>query len=72
MDVAREALIKEEELNRLQRSLRKSHVKRLNDGSCNMLSGIIFIDCVDCFEKIGDHLSNIAEGLLGGLRWESS
>lgn len=72
MDVAREALIKEEELNRLQRSLRKSHVKRLNAGSCNMLSGIVFIDCVDCFEKIGDHLSNIAEGLLGGLRWESS
>jgi len=71
MDVAREALIKEEELNRLQRSLRKSHVKRLNEGSCNMLSGIVFIDCVDCFEKIGDHLSNIAEGLLGGLRWES-
>jgi hypothetical protein len=37
-----------------------------------MLSGIVFIDCVDCFEKIGDHLSNIAEGLLGGLRWDSS
>ncbi len=72
LDAAREALIKEEKLNGLQRSLRKSHVKRLNEGSCNMLSGIIFIDCVDCFEKIGDHLSNIAEGLIGGLRWESS
>jgi phosphate:Na+ symporter len=72
LDAAREALIKEEELNRLQRTLRKSHVTRLNEGSCDMISGIIFIDCVDCFEKIGDHLSNIAEGLLGGLRWDSS
>ena len=70
LDVAREALIKEEELNRMQRSLRKTHTKRLNEGSCQLLSGIVFIDCVDCFEKIGDHLSNIAEGLLGGLRWE--
>jgi phosphate:Na+ symporter len=72
LDSAREAMIKEEELNSLQRSLRKSHTRRLNEGSCDMLSGIVFIDCVDCFEKIGDHLSNIAEGLLGGLRWESS
>jgi phosphate:Na+ symporter len=70
LGVAREALIKEEELNKMQRSLRKSHTKRVNDGSCQMLSGIVFIDCVDCFEKIGDHLSNIAEGLLSGLRWE--
>ncbi len=70
LGVAREALIKEEELNKMQRSLRKSHTKRVNNGSCQMLSGIVFIDCVDCFEKIGDHLSNIAEGLLSGLRWE--
>ncbi len=72
LDAAREALIKEEELNEMQRSLRKSHTKRLSEGSCQMLSGIVFIDCVDCFEKIGDHLSNIAEGILGGFRWESS
>ena len=71
LDAAKEALLKEEVLNGMQRTLRKSHVTRLNEGSCDMLSGIIFIDCVDCFEKIGDHLSNIAEGLLGGLRWES-
>ena len=71
LDSAREALIKEDELNRMQRSLRKAHVRRLNSGDCQMLSGIVFIDCVDCFEKVGDHLSNIAEGLLGGLRWDT-
>jgi phosphate:Na+ symporter len=70
LEAAREAMIKEEELNGLQRSLRISHTRRLNEGSCLMISGIVFIDCVDCFEKIGDHLSNIAVGLLGGLRWE--
>jgi phosphate:Na+ symporter len=67
---AREALIKEDELNDMQRRLRKSHTRRLSEGACDMMSGIVFIDCVDALEKIGDHLSNIAEGLLGGLRWE--
>lgn len=71
LDAAREAMIKEDELNRMQNLLRKAHTRRLSEGSCNMLSGIVFIDCVDCFEKIGDHLSNIAEGILGGFRWES-
>jgi phosphate:Na+ symporter len=71
VEAAREAMIKEDELNRMQSSLRKSHTKRLSEGSCMMLSGIIYIDCVDCLEKIGDHLSNIAKGILGGFRWES-
>jgi len=68
---AKSALARERELNRMQMDLRKSHVDRLNDGSCNMLAGIVFIDCVDYIEKIGDHLANIAQGLLGGLRWDS-
>jgi len=69
---AKRALHKEDQLNRMQLDLRHAHVQRLNNGSCNVLSGIIFIDFVDYLEKIGDHLTNIAQGLLGGLRWESS
>lgn len=69
---ARRALHKEDQLNRMQIELRQSHVQRLNGGSCDMLSGLIFLDFVDYLEKIGDHLSNIAQGLQSGLRWESS
>ena len=69
---AKRALRKEDQLNRMQIELRQNHVSRLNGGSCNMLSGLIFLDMVDYLEKIGDHLSNIAQGLMGGLRWESS
>ncbi len=68
---AKRALRKEDQLNRMQIELRQHHVSRLNGGSCNMLSGLIFLDMVDYLEKIGDHLSNIAQGLMGGLRWES-
>ena len=31
---------------------------------------LIFIDLVDNAEKIGDHLTNIAQATIGGLQWE--
>ena len=69
LDHARHALEKEDRLNEMQIALRGSHVDRLNAGTCDMLAGLIFLDLVDYLEKIGDHLANIAQGLLGGLRW---
>jgi hypothetical protein len=30
---------------------------------------LIFIDLVDNVEKIGDHLTNIAQAVIGGLQW---
>ncbi|MBN1164447.1 MAG: Na/Pi cotransporter family protein [Candidatus Krumholzibacteriota bacterium] len=67
---AKKALKKETQLNQMQINLRQYHVHQLNEGACNIYSGLIFLDCVDFLEKIGDHLANIAEGLLGGFRWE--
>ncbi len=69
---ARRALKSEEKLNSMQIELRQNHVLRLEKGTCNILAGLVFLDLVDYLEKIGDHLSNIAQGLMGGLRWESS
>jgi phosphate:Na+ symporter len=68
---AHRALHCEDQLNRMQIELRHAHVQRLNDGSCKVLSGLVHLDFVDYLEKIGDHLTNIAQGLLSGLRWES-
>jgi len=67
---AKRALNYENRLNRLQIELRQSHVERLSYRKCNMLAGLVFLDFVDYLEKIGDHLSNIAQGLQGGLRWD--
>jgi hypothetical protein len=33
-------------------------------------AGLIFIDLVDNVEKVGDHLNNIAQGVIGGLQWD--
>lgn len=70
-DAARRALKHEEKLNRMQLEFRQTHVERLDAGSCRLISGLVFLDAVDNFEKIGDHLTNIAQAVIGGLRWEN-
>ena len=70
INYAKRALKKEDLINRMQIDLRKVHVMRLNSGACEIYAGMIFLDCVDFLEKIGDHLANISQGLLGGFRWE--
>jgi phosphate:Na+ symporter len=66
---ARLALVNEDSLNKMQVVFRRSHVQRMTDGTCSAEAGLIFIDLVDNVEKMGDHLSNIAQAVIGGLQW---
>ena len=59
----------EDQLNELQIELKENHIQRVNEGTCYLLSGIVFINFVDNIEKIGDHLTNIAQGVLRHLQW---
>ncbi len=61
---------KEKELNELQIRLKEFQIKNINEGKYNFLSGIVFNDFVDNIEKIGDHLTNIAQGVMRHLRWD--
>jgi phosphate:Na+ symporter len=67
---AKSALVHENNLNRMQMEFRRSHVDRMTEGICSPQAGLIFIDLVDNIEKIGDHLTNIAQAIIGGLQWE--
>jgi phosphate:Na+ symporter len=67
---AQAALVNEDALNRMQMDFRRSHVRRMTDGICTAEKGLIFIDLVDNVEKIGDHLTNIAQAVIGGLQWD--
>jgi phosphate:Na+ symporter len=67
---ATEALDNENALNRMQIEFRRSHVQRMTEGLCSAEAGLIFIDLVDNVEKIGDHLTNIAQSVVGGLQWD--
>jgi len=68
-DAAKSALVNEDNLNKMQIVLRRSHVHRMSEGLCSPQAGLIFIDLVDNIEKIGDHLTNIAQAVIGGLQW---
>ncbi|OGW74629.1 MAG: hypothetical protein A2Z72_06195 [Omnitrophica bacterium RBG_13_46_9] len=70
VNTARDVLGHEGRINVFQTELKKSHVNRLNDGKCNLKAGIMFIDLVDNLEKVGDHLSNIAQSVIGEMRWK--
>ena len=56
-------------MNSFQEELKKGHVNRLNNGQCDIQSGVVFMDLVDNMEKIGDHLTNIAQAVIGKMRW---
>lgn len=66
---AEQALGLEAQLNDMQVELRKNHVRRMAENECTPESGLIFIDLVDNVEKMGDHLTNIAQSVMGGLQW---
>jgi phosphate:Na+ symporter len=69
VEAAKSALANEDELNRMQIEFRGGHVERMGQGVCTPEAGLIFIDLVDNVEKIGDHLTNIAQAIIGGLQW---
>ena len=69
---ATSALASENNINKMQIEFRRSHVCRMAEGICSAESGLIFIDLVDNVEKIGDHLTNIAQAVVGGLQWDGA
>ncbi len=58
---AERALHCEERVNDLARELGQNHVRRLEKGECTLTSGVVFLDMVANLEKVGDHLTNIAQ-----------
>lgn len=61
---AQKIIENEEEIDSMEKKLRINHIKRLNEGSCNPSSGVIFLDLLTNLERIGDHSFNIASYVL--------
>ena len=55
----------ENAIDRLEEMLRNNHIRRLNTGECTVNSGLIFIDMLHNFEKIGDHTFSLAKAVVG-------
>jgi len=59
------ALYLEDRIDQLENDLRQGHIARLNTGECAVPPGLIFIDMLHNFEKIGDHTFNVAQAVAG-------
>ena len=57
----RSALKSERKVNKLTREFEQENIDRLRTGSCSLVNSVIFIELLAELEKLGDHLSNIAE-----------
>jgi len=64
VELAKDILRRENEIDQLEKELRRSHIGRLNDNRCHPSSGIVFLDMISNLERIADHANNIAEAIL--------
>lgn len=64
VNICKEIIGLEQKMDSIEKSLRTSHIDRLNDGQCNPHSGISFIELIHSLERIADHCTNVAEAVL--------
>lgn len=63
-DLANDVLYMEDQIDEMERVLRKRHIYRLNRGECSGTAGIVFADIISNLERVGDHAANIARTVL--------
>lgn len=62
--LAEEVVIQEDKIDLLEKRYRKAHIQRMNEGKCCAESGIVFLDIISNYERIGDHATNIAHVVI--------
>lgn len=68
MDLAERVIQREDEIDLMEKTLRKSHIDRLNQGLCMTSTGVVFLDAISNLERMGDHASNIAWAVIDASR----
>lgn len=64
-NLLKEATMLEDRIDELRNMMRKEHVERIRESRCAVDTGIIFLDVITRFEKIGDWTFDIAKTLEG-------
>ena len=62
MEMARQM---EDSIDEMRERMRDNHVNRLRNGVCTVDPGLVFVDMLNNFEKIGDYCFNIAQAVAG-------
>jgi len=55
----------EDRINSIEEEMKARHIERLQIGVCAVDPGLIFIDMLTAFEKMGDYCYNIAQAVAG-------
>ena len=61
LEKAQALIERHEAINKMERVLRKTHIKRLNNGECSTQAGVNFIDIISHYTRVSDHAMNLAE-----------
>ena len=64
IEKAQSLIERHKEINNMERVLRKTHIKRLNNGECSTQAGVNFIDIISHYTRVSDHAMNLAEKVL--------
>jgi phosphate:Na+ symporter len=59
------ALALEDNINRMREEMRGNYLVRLHSGVCAVDPGLMLVDMLTAFEKIGDYCFNIAQAVAG-------
>lgn len=61
----------EDRVDELSRKLSDAHLARLEMNKCTVDAGVIYLDIVTNFERIGDHVYKLCLNLINGLQGKS-
>lgn len=59
-ELAADVIALEEDIDEMEDRFRDNHMRRLNEGACDIETGLIFLDTLSNLERIADHSYNIA------------
>ncbi|MFA5087845.1 MAG: Na/Pi cotransporter family protein [Candidatus Omnitrophota bacterium] len=69
VELAKKMLAREAFINDFYDRSKAAHVQRLNQGVCHLGAGFVFLEFIDNMEKIGDRLTNVAQSVIGKMKW---
>ncbi|MBN2800385.1 MAG: PhoU domain-containing protein [Deltaproteobacteria bacterium] len=62
-DVVKRALPMEDHIDKLRVQMRKKNIERMREDATTVPAGILFIEMLTSFERMGDHAFNVAQDL---------
>lgn len=68
IELAKQTADVEPKVDELSKQLSDAHLKRLEENKCTVEAGVIYLDIVTNFERVGDHIYKACLNLIQGLQ----